>query len=113
MPVSMNNPTKIGRTKKDWQCHGCQVLIPAGSNAVLVEYVADGRFYRTLHLHVRCGEGVRQLGAELDALYRRHTNEYLDVMRRIKELSASRRAAKSARPDSGAEERSSTCRAAP
>jgi len=86
MPVAMNNPTRIGRTKKDWQCHGCQGLIPAGSEAVLVTYVADGRFYRTLHFHVRCGEGVRQLGAELDALYRRHTDEYLDVLRRIKDL---------------------------
>ncbi len=31
------------------------------------------------------GDGS-QLGAELDALYRRHTDEYLDVLRRIKDL---------------------------
>src|SRR5258708_1717168 len=86
MPVAMNNPTRTGRTKKDWQCHGCQGLVPAGSDAVLVQYVADGRFYRTLHFHVRCGEGVRQLGAELDALYRRHTAQQLEVMRRSKDL---------------------------
>jgi len=86
VPVARNNPTHIGRTKKEWSWHGCEGLIPAGHEAVLVNYVADNHFYKTLHYHVRCGQGIRELDAELDAMFRRHTDEYLDVMRRIKDL---------------------------